>query len=222
MEKTKLSKQLEKIFSKTILKSILAVCIICLCLCAGLITYILQIKNRTAASQYTDAVNTAMQSKVSMIDAIASGISSGTIREKEDILAYVDSMVAMDDQVSAVYSCYDENITIMSGGWQPPEDFIVTEREWYIEAQDLQTGGMRITISKATFRHGEMCGVVGLDMYMDDLVKIIQESFNGGRYVFMTTQSGISLVHPNEEYCLSGTQISSVYEGDSERYASVA
>ena len=235
MEKTKLSKQLEKIFSKTILKSILAVCIICLCLCAGLITYILQIKNRTAASQYTDAVNTAMQSKVSMIDAIASGISSGTIEEKEDILAYVDSMVAMDDQVSAVYSCYDENITIMSGGWQPPEDFIVTEREWYIEAQknpdevyisepyvDMQTGGMCITISKATFRDGEMCGVVGLDMYMDDLVKIIQESFNGGRYVFMTTQSGIILVHPNEEYCLSATQSSSVYEGDSERYASVA
>ncbi|MGN0346726.1 MAG: methyl-accepting chemotaxis protein [Lachnospiraceae bacterium] len=235
MGKTKLSKQLEKIFGKTILVSILIVCVISMCLCAGLITYILQIMNRNAATQYTDAVNTAMQGKVSMIEAVASGISSGTITEKEEILHYVDSMVAMDDQVSAVYSCYDENITVMSGGWEPPADFVVTEREWYIEAQknpdqvyisnpyvDEQTGGMCITISKATFRNGEMCGVVGLDMYMDDLVKIIQESFDGGRYVFLATSDGTILVHPNEEYCLSASQSASVLEGDAKRYTSVA
>lgn len=38
-----------------------------------------------------------MQSKVSMVEAIASGISSGTIQDKEAVLAYVDAMVGMDD-----------------------------------------------------------------------------------------------------------------------------
>ena len=76
--------------------------------------------NRSSATEYTEEIDRAMQSKVSMLEAIASGISSGTLTERESIQNYVDSMVGMDEQISAVYSCYDENITIMSGGWQPP------------------------------------------------------------------------------------------------------
>ena len=73
--------------------------------------------NRSSVSEYTEEIDRAMQAKVSMLEAIAAGISSGTIIEREDVQNYVDSMVAMDSQISAVYSCYDENITIMSGGW---------------------------------------------------------------------------------------------------------
>ena len=58
-----------------------------------------------------------MQSKVSMLEATAAGVSSGTLADNEAVLNYVDAMVAMDDQISAVYSCYDENVTVVSGGW---------------------------------------------------------------------------------------------------------
>lgn len=230
-----LSKQMEGIFSNTIFRSIFIVCLEALVICGVLITVMLQTVNKDSANFYASEVDTAMQSKISMIEAIASGISSGTITELDDVLSYVDSMVAMDDQVSAVYSCYDENITVMSGGWQPPEDFVVTEREWYKGAQsnpngvyvsdpyvDMQSGGICITISKATFRDGKMMGCVGMDMYMDDLVNLIEESYQSGRYVFLTTGDGTILVHPNEEYALNETTAHSVLEGETGKYAKVA
>lgn len=80
----------------------------------------------------------------------------------KDTRKIVDVLVLQNENVSAAYACYDTNTTIMSGGWEPPEDFIVTEREWYIGAQenpdavyvsepylDEQTGGFCITLAKA-------------------------------------------------------------------------
>ena len=231
----KLGKQLEQIFGRTILRSVLILCLECMILFTLLLVAYLQLSNKDSAEYYRATIDSSMQSKISMVDAIAVGISSGTITEYDDVLAYVDSMVAMDDQVSAVYSCYDENVTIMSGGWIPPDDFIVTEREWYQEAQknpdkvyvsapyvDLQSGGMCITIAKATYENGEICGVVGMDMYMDDLVSIIQNSYGSGKYVFLTTADGEILVHPNEEYSLSEEKVCSVFEGETGRYAKAA
>ena len=189
--------------------------------------------NRSSVSEYTEEIDRAMQAKISMLEAIAAGISSGTIIEREDVQNYVDSMVAMDSQISAVYSCYDENITIMSGGWQPPEDFIVTERGWYIEAQanpdevyisdpyvDEQSGGICITLAKATYRDGQVAGVVGMDMYMDNLVSLIEESYQGNNYVFLTTSDGTILVHPNDQYSLDVDRTPTVQTVNSGRYES--
>lgn len=191
-------------------------------------------QNRDHADIYASQVDVAMQEKVSMVDSIAGGISSGTVTDPKDVLAYVDSMVALDDQVSAVYSCYDENITIMSGGWVPPDDFVVTEREWYKQAQanpdqvyisdpyvDLQSGGICITLAKATYKNGDMIGVVGMDMYMDDLVSLMEGSYTGSGYVFLTTADGIILVHPNEEYSLKDETGVSVSEANHGRYQKV-
>lgn len=187
--------------------------------------------NRSSVMGYTEEIDRAMQSKVSMLQAIASGVSSGTLHDGDALLDYVDSMVAMDDQISAVYSCYDENVTIMSGGWQPPEDFIVTEREWYKGAQenpgkvyisdpyvDKQTGGICITLAMATYRNGEMAGVAGMDMYMDNLVSLIEGSYTSNSYIFLTTADGTILVHPNDEYSLSVNNSANVQEVNSGRY----
>lgn len=230
-----LSSRIGHTFIKCLRRALLIVCLESV-LVGGIfaIMYTLM-DNRSSAREYTEEIDRAMQSKLSMLDAIASGISSGTLNEREDIQNYVDSMVTMDDQISAVYSCYDENITVMSGGWQPPEDFVVTEREWYKGAQanpetvyisdpyvDEQSGGICITLSKATYRDGAVAGVVGMDMYMDNLVSLIEESYTSSSYVFLTTADGTILVHPNEEYSLDADNSSTVQEVNAGRYQSFA
>lgn len=183
---------------------------------------------------YTMKINNAMQSKMSMLETIAVSISSGTLDSKEAVAAYVDSMVELDDQISAVYSCYDENITIMSGGWIPPDGFNVTEREWYKAAQanpdqvivsdpyvDMQSGQICITLSKRTYRNGQPAGVVGMDMYMDDLVSLVQSSYIGSRYVFLTTSDGVILVHPNSDFSLKNDKSVTIGEANHGRYASL-
>lgn len=191
-------------------------------------------ENKNEAKQYALQLDTAMEENVSMIDSVASGINSGVITGYDDVLAYVDSMVASDDNISAVYSCYDENVTVMSGGWQPPEDFVVTEREWYIKAQenpdevyvsnpyvDLQSGNICITLAKATFTDGKMSGVVGMDLYMDNLVTMVQNSYKGNSYVFLATGDGTILVHPSEDYILKDEKGVNVSEANHGRYEKV-
>lgn len=226
-----LSSRIGRMFVVLLRRALIIVCLVSI-LIGGLFAILYTLKdNRSSAGDYKEQIDRAMQSKVSMLEAIASGISSGTLEEGEDVLRYVDSMVTMDEQISAVYSCYDENVTIMSGGWQPPEDFIVTEREWYKRAQaepekvyisdpyvDLQTGGICITLSKATYRNGEVAGVVGMDMYMDNLVSLIEESYATSSYVFLTTSDGTILVHPNKDYSMSGDSTHTVQEVNAGRY----
>ena len=190
--------------------------------------------NRGSAREYALKIDNAMQGKVSMLQTMATAVSSGSIKDNESIQSYVDSVAAMDDQVSAAYSCTDENVTIMSGGWQPPADFVVTDREWYKEAQaepdkvyisepyvDEQSGGICITLAMATYKDGKVAGVVGLDMYMDNLVSLIKESYSGNSYVFLTTSDGTGLVHPNESYSLSVEKASTVKDVNSGRYEKI-
>lgn len=229
-----LSGKISSSFSKVLRRILIGICLEAVII-GGVFAIMYSMNdNSKSAMKYTDGIDRAMQSKVSMLEATAAGVSSGTLADNEAVLNYVDAMVAMDDQISAVYSCYDENVTVMSGGWQPPEDFVVTEREWYKGAQadpdrvyisapyvDEQTGGMCITLAKATYRDGKVAGVVGMDMYMDNLVSLIEDSYSSGSYVFLATDEGTVLVHPNEEYSISADNMPNVGDINSGRYESL-
>ncbi|MDO4514297.1 MAG: methyl-accepting chemotaxis protein [Lachnospiraceae bacterium] len=226
-----LSSRIGRTFINVLQRALIIICLESL-LISGVLAVMYAMKdNRSEAMAYTDQIDRTMQGKVSMLEAIASGVSSGALQDRDVVLDYVDSMVSMDEQVSAVYSCYDENITIMSGGWQPPEDFVVTEREWYKGAQanpekvyisdpyvDEQTGVICITLAKATYRNGKVAGVVGMDMYMDNLVSMIEESYSSNGYVFVTTAGGTILVHPNEEYAIGVNHTLDVRDVNGGRY----
>ena len=165
----------------------------------------------TTSELYTKQIDSIMDSKANLIESIAAGISSSQFEDREQILAYVDSMEMLDEQVSAVYSCYNDNVTVMSGGWEPPADFVVTDRTWYKEAQnnpdkvyisdpyvDEQTGSICITLSKASFKDGKQNGVVGMDLYMDDLETLIEEAHDGKNYVFVIARDGTILTILNQ------------------------
>lgn len=230
-----LSTRVSVVFSKIITFVLFAVAIETAVISIFLIFRLSTDQTKNEAQQYALKVDSAMNEKISMINAIASGISSGTITDYPSILTYVDEMVEMDEQVSAVYSCYNENITVMSGGWQPPEDFDVTQREWYLKAQenpdrvyisapyvDEQSGGICITLSKATYKNGKVIGVVGMDMYMNDLVSLMQDSYQGNDYCFLTDSSGLLLTHPNKAYELSVSSSTSLSEANHGRYEKAA
>ena len=186
----------------------------------------------TTSELYTKQIDSIMDSKANLIESIAAGISSSQFEDREQILAYVDSMEMLDEQVSAVYSCYNDNVTVMSGGWEPPADFVVTDRTWYKEAQnnpdkvyisdpyvDEQTGSICITLSKASFKDGKQNGVVGMDLYMDDLETLIEEAHDGKNYVFVIARDGTILTHPYEKFKLTAESSSNAAEVLNGRYA---
>lgn len=209
------SERIQKTFLHIIRNILIIVCIE-----AFIISSIIFVANsfsavKDSAKLHTEQVDSVMQGKISIIKTAAAGINSGKLTEYEEILAYVDSIAATDDQISAVYSCTNDNTTVMSGGWQPPEGFVVTDREWYQEAVknpdkvyisepyiDEQSGGICITIAKATFTGQTQTGVVGMDIYMDNLSSLFTKESNGN-YTFLVSKKGTILTHPNKEFALS-------------------
>ena len=212
-----------------------------LCTLAGLIILALIIfytvrNNSEQVQLYSSQIDNRMSQKIVLIEAVASGAPVGA--GEEDYYTYVDMLAELYDDVSAVYVCVEQEgvvfadgiMTYMSGGWLPDDDFLVTERDWYSGAAatddvyvsepyvDEQTGNICITISKAIRRDGRVVGVAGLDMYMDDLVTLVEGSYKGGNYVFVTTEDGTILTHPDEELALSAQKSTTVSEALGGRY----
>lgn len=239
MELQKLSTNVNKKASLLIRRIIWGLCLLAgIMVLAIILSY--TVKDNTKQVQlYSSQIDNVMSEKVAFINTVAAGVSSGTA--KTDYYAYVDAMVEQYDNVSAVYACvkqdgviYSDGImTYMSGGWLPGEDFVVSERAWYEGAVntegvyvtepyvDEQTGNICITLSKAVYSNDSVIGVVGMDMYMDDLVTLIEGSYSGGNYVFLTSKEGTILTHPNEAIALSTEKSTTVSDALDGKYKSV-
>lgn len=234
----KLSANVNKKVSLVVKRIIWAICLL-----AGLIVLAIFITNTIRDNNkqvrlYTAEIDNKMQEKVGFINTVASGAAADSIT---DYYAYVDRLVKQYDDVSAVYVCvkdrdaiYKDGImTYMSGGWLPPEDFVASERGWFVGANttgdvyvsdpyiDEQSGNMCITLSKTIFKDGIAIGVAGLDMYMDDLVSVVETSYDGGNYVFLASDNGTILTHPNADIALKADSSSNVEDALNGKYNSV-
>lgn len=235
----KLSASVNKKANASIVRSLIGVCILTgFAILSVVFSYTLK-DNEKQVKLYSSQVDAQMSEKIGFINTVAAGATSGVA--ESDYYAYVDTMVAQHDDVSAVYVCVKEDgvvysdgvMTYMSGGWVPDEDFVVSERGWYIGAMetdgvyvsepyvDVQSGNMCITLAKAIYSDGKAVGVAGLDMYMDDLLKLIESSYSGGNYVFLTSGEGTILTHPNEKIALQGNSSTTVKDALGGKYEKV-
>ncbi|MDE6627473.1 MAG: hypothetical protein K2K56_14045, partial [Lachnospiraceae bacterium] len=234
MELHKLSSNVNKRAGLSIRRIIFGLCLLAgISVLAIIISYTIK-DNSKQVQLYSSQIDNTMSEKIAFINTVAAGASSGN--SDLDYYAYVDAMVEQYDDVSAVYVCvkqdgvvYSDGImTYMSGGWLPGEDFVVSERAWYSGAVntqgvyvtepyvDEQSGNICITLSKAIYSGDSIIGVAGMDMYMDDLVTLIENSYNGGNYVFLVSKEGIILTHPDKDIALNtekGTAISDALNG---------
>lgn len=237
MKYEKLSTKVNKASSKLIRWMILGLCVFSGIIIISIILSNTLKDNRDNVKLYTAQIDNNISEKMAFINTVANGATSA----EGDYYGYVDSMVEQYEDVSAVYVCVAENgvvysdgiMTYMSGGWLPPQDFVVSQRAWYQGSYgknevyvsdpyvDEQSGDICITLSKSIFKNGQVIGVAGLDMYMSDLVSLIEGSYQGGNYVFMTTGDGTILTHPNSEIALSVTASTNVQDALKGKYKKV-
>ena len=131
-------------------------------------------------------------------------------------------------------SQFDENYTGLYGyisgeyldglGWEPPEDFDPTERDWYRISSnsggnlaivppyiDAQTGSMVISVCKCL---SDRKDVVSLDVYTTHIQEIIESTnLNGKGYGFIVSKDGTVIAHPDRK--LNGTDYKKI-DGGSE------
>ena len=131
---------------------------------------------------------------------------------------------------------YKEHKVIMNNGWQPPADFNLETRPWYVETEhsmagfsisapyyDMQTGLYCITIAQVVFSNeNEFVGIFAIDFYVDSLIHVLDASYGKNGYAFLIDRNGTILNHPNTDYQLSenhttnisDSEYAKVYESD--------
>ncbi len=188
MQLQKLSYNVNRRANRSVRRIIMGLCAFAGLVVLGIILFYTVRNNSERVQLYSSQIDSRMMQKLALVDAVATGAPVGA--EAEDYYEYVDAMMGLYDDVSAVYVCVEEDgviyqdgiMTYMSGGWTPDADFLVTERAWYSGAEAMEgvyvsepyadevTGNICVTLSKSIVRGGDVVGVAGLDMYMDDLV----------------------------------------------------
>ncbi len=172
---------------------------------------------KASALEYSNQINEQFSKNISQLESLTVMMEDGQVKGYNDTLAYVDTIVAANDTLSAVYVAYDNKELVMSGGWIPPEDFDHREREWYTGSKEIedgvyvtepyldeQSGGYCVTISKPMYQDGVFIGCCGLDMYMDDMISLMESSYQDNSYVFLVSAADTIITHPNEEWMVQG------------------
>ncbi|MGN0665073.1 MAG: methyl-accepting chemotaxis protein [Huintestinicola sp.] len=137
--------------------------------------------------------------------------------------------------VYEAYMAYPENVTIFTTDVDLPPEFDVTKRQWYLDAVDaggksictspyidFLTGKMIVTVASAIYKDGELYGVAGADLYVDELInKCGSVNISENAYPMLLDSEQHILVHRNEDYTPKsgddGTVFTSV--SDVEAYA---
>jgi signal transduction histidine kinase/CheY-like chemotaxis protein len=112
-----------------------------------------------------------------------------------------------------MYFGYPDGTLWFPGEWTPPEGWRADERDWYRGAlenplrvfvsdpyRDLRTGRICITISKAVLRNGALLAVVGVDVYLSSIQRLVDETpiAEGQGFAFLVDgDSGVILAHPD-------------------------
>ena len=189
-------------------------------------------KMEAKITQYAGEVDNLFSGTISQLNSLVMMVEQGQVSGYEQTLDYVDTIVEGNNNLSAVYVAYDDKTLVMSGGWQPPEDFDHRTREWYTAAKDLeegvyvtepyldeQSGGYCITISKKVMMNGTFVGVCGMDMYLNDIVDLMQGTYIKNTYAFLVSGGNTILTHPSEELALSNDHACTLDDALNGRYS---
>ena len=140
---------------------------------------------------------------------------------------YLNNIVKNYKEISVCYLAnpYKKNTLIMNTGWRSPDpNWKVEKRPWYVETEkasrksndftisapyfDDRTGNYCITIAKVVYdKNGDFVGIFGIDFYLDRLIKILAESYDGDGYAFLVDRDGNIINHPNFDYQMSPDKI---------------
>lgn len=112
-----------------------------------------------------------------------------------------------------IYLTYADNRMASGSGYMPDGSVDFTQRDWYLNAmetdgiyyaasyKDADSGRFVITLSKKVVVDGQPIGVLSEDIFIDDVVEIVNQcKAEGNSYAMLIDQNTGVMVHPNEAY----------------------
>ena len=173
-------------------------------------------------------------SRQNIIDSLAQDIEASEDFSSSHLDKFVTSkMKIYKDEILDFYIGFEDNSRkLLSGiGWVAPDDYDTKSRPWYGMAiksdkviftepyKDAMTGDLVITVAKVLKSNGEVIGVVATDIYLTEVIKVVEASkVNENSYGMLLDNKGRIIAHPNPNFLPTDAGLKSVEQIDWKDY----
>lgn len=169
--------------------------------------------NLSANSQkYAEAIDGWTNGILEELKVYEGAIDSGLFTSDAQILKYLETSMGLNDAYpNGIYMGDDKGVYLDGSGWVPDSDWVLVERDWYVEGKDhseLKFGApyfdslsKQMCVSASVrIKDSSAVRVMAADVYLDyvcDQMKEI-ESGIGGSAMLIEKSSGKILAHSDE------------------------
>lgn len=166
----------------------------------------------TASEKYTEQLNGWLVSQGKMIQEMANDLEHYNNYNIDNLFSYFQAKQKPNPYILCYYAGFNDKRFISGDGWIPDASYDCTQRDWYKQSLssngliytppylDVTTKKMVITIATPIRKENKIIGVVGADIYVDYLTKIVQDAKIGqNSYAFLIDNNGDFIVHPKKE-----------------------
>lgn len=166
---------------------------------------------KVESRMYAEQINSWTNQIFSELNVYKSAIESGVFADDDEILEY---MVTSCDKNEAypvgLYMGDDSGIYLDGSGWVPGDDWVLVEREWYIDGKDNETfafgepyydsmTGQMCVSASVKVDYTRATRVLATDVYLDYVVGLVSDMVNeSDLQVFLVTKdSQMIIAHPD-------------------------
>lgn len=197
------------------------VCIFCL-LVTSVVSYYISYqtilkenndKILATSEKYAEQISGWLQIQGKILQETADNIEMKDSFNEEEIIKYLKVKKQSNSYISDIYVGLNNTKFLDGSGWIPPEGYDCTKRGWFKDAidkreliytspyLDLVTNDMVTTIAKPIKINGSVIGVLGMDINLGVLTKIVTSAKTlDNSYAFLIDEKNNIVIHPNKDF----------------------
>lgn len=173
-------------------------------------------KAELSAEKNAQEIETWLNRYATYLEVTAGTMEAQKMTDLGTTVEYLQDLLQNHNKDEIIYDIYfttEDNHMIAGSGYEPDGTVDFTQRGWYLAAKetddvhyespykDADSGRYVITISKKVQIDGQMTGVLAEDIFIDQIVEIVNKcETEGNSYAMLIDQNNGLMVHPNEKY----------------------
>lgn len=211
-----------------IIPIILAIIISFFALSSNQIVKLAKEKLNSQSQMYMEDISGWTDNILAELNVYAKAIDEGTFQNDDQILQYLETSMGLNDAYpNGIYLGDDTGVYLDGSGWVPDSDWVLVERDWYLEGKDHETVAFgapyfdslskQMCVSASVrIQNSNAVRVMAADIYLDYVCEKMQQIESGisGQAFLVQKDTQKILAHSDAEQMdkvLSDASMDSLY-----------